>query len=80
MFKSEHGVLKHRTYLPVLRLYLKEGDIASALKVFQKMRDSSSVLLEPETYIQVVSAIAENGFFRYVWNRRILSLLTVMCF
>lgn len=38
--------------------------MASALKLYVKMRSGEAVHLKPETYIQLMSGIAENGFFR----------------
>jgi hypothetical protein len=43
---------------------LGQGDITSGLRLFKQMRDTPTVLLEAETYVQLISAIAEHGFFR----------------
>ena len=64
--KKTKDDIRLRTYLPVLRLYCEQGEISSALKLFKRMRDTPTVLLEPENYVLVLSAIAENGYFRYV--------------
>ena len=36
----------------------------SALKLYVKMKSGETVHMRPETYIQLISAIAEKGFFR----------------
>lgn len=30
------------------------------------MKDGEAVLLQPETYVQLIACIAESGYFRYV--------------
>ncbi len=55
---------KLRTYLPVLKLYCEQRNFNSALKLFKRMRDEPSVRLEPENYVLLISALAENGYFR----------------
>jgi len=56
--------LRLRTYEPVFRCYLENQEISSALKLYVKMKRDTTVFMKPETYIQLMSAIAENGFFR----------------
>jgi pentatricopeptide repeat protein len=55
--------IRLRTYQPILSLYLEQGDMASALSLFKRMRDIPSVISEPETYVQVIAALAEKGYF-----------------
>jgi hypothetical protein len=40
--------------------------VTSAFKLFVKMRQGASVQLQPETYVQLIACVAENGYFRYV--------------
>jgi pentatricopeptide repeat protein len=58
--------LHFRTYKPVFDAYLDRGDVTSAFKLFVKMRQGASVQLQPETYVQLIACVAENGYFRYV--------------
>ena len=60
----QNDELRLRTYDPVFRCYLDNKEISAALKLYVKMKSGESVHLKPETYIQLMSAIAENGFFR----------------
>jgi pentatricopeptide repeat protein len=55
---------RQRTYLPILRCYLEQGDISSALRLLKQMRSSPLCILESETYIQLLSTMAERGCFR----------------
>lgn len=63
-FKSSDGELRLRTFMPVLKHYCEQGDVASALSLFKRMRAIPTVYLEPETYVLVISTVAEKGFFR----------------
>lgn len=62
--KSED--LRLRTYAPVFQTYLDQGDVSSAFKLFVKMKHGEHVVLQPETYVQLIACVAENGYFRYV--------------
>lgn len=55
---------KLRTYLPVLKLYCEQANVASALRLFKRMRNEDSVRLESENYVLLLSTIAENGYFK----------------
>jgi len=55
--------LRLRGYMPVLRLYLELGDISSALRLYTKMRNMSTVYLDVEAYMHVIAGIAEHGYF-----------------
>ncbi len=64
-FASREGtVVRLRSYLPILNLYCQKGEISSAMRLFKRMRNIESVHLEPENYVMVISALAENGCFR----------------
>mmetsp|Transcript_57757 Transcript_57757/g.172392 ORF Transcript_57757/g.172392 Transcript_57757/m.172392 type:complete len:576 (-) Transcript_57757:1283-3010(-) len=65
-FESNGGALRLRTFMPVLKYYCEQGEVACALSLFGRMREISTVYLEPETYILMISTIAENGLFRQV--------------
>jgi len=58
--------LRLRTYGPIYQAYLDQGDVSSAFQLFVKMKGAENVLLQTETYIQLIACIAENGYFRYV--------------
>mmetsp|Transcript_17996 Transcript_17996/g.27510 ORF Transcript_17996/g.27510 Transcript_17996/m.27510 type:complete len:876 (+) Transcript_17996:496-3123(+) len=62
-FDDDNGVLRLRSYLPVLRLYCESGKVGEALRLFKKMHNTPTVVIEPETYVQLISAVAENGYF-----------------
>ena len=53
-----------RTYLPLLRFYLDQGNIGPSLRVIRKMLESDSVILDTDTYVQVIAGLAEHGVFR----------------
>ncbi|KAG7360143.1 protein-only RNase P [Nitzschia inconspicua] len=57
--------LRLRTYAPVFEAYLDRGDLASAFKLFVKMKQGQNVQLQPETYVQLIACVAENGYFRH---------------
>jgi hypothetical protein len=56
--------LRLRTYAPVYQTYLDQGDVSSAFKLFMKMKHCETVVLQPETYVQLIACVAENGHFR----------------
>jgi len=56
--------LKLRTFLPVLELYCRQGDITSALTLYRKMQRSPGVIFEAETHSVLIASVAENGYFR----------------
>uniref|UniRef100_A0A6U9X7K5 ribonuclease P n=1 Tax=Pseudo-nitzschia australis TaxID=44445 RepID=A0A6U9X7K5_9STRA len=58
--------LRLRTYAPIYQTYLDQGDVSSAFKLFVKMKEVENVLLQTETYVQLIACIAENGYFRTV--------------
>ena len=65
IFASKEGtVVRLRSYLPILSLYCQSGEVSSALKLFKRMRNTETVHLEPENYVMLISALAENGCFR----------------
>jgi hypothetical protein len=45
-------------------MYLDRGDVSSALRIFKRMRELPSVLLEAENYVHLIATVAECGFFR----------------
>jgi hypothetical protein len=68
--------MKQRTCLPILKQYLEQRNIAAALKLFSKMKNLPTVLLNDENYVQLIAAIAEAGFFRYgIIRRSVFGLL-----
>lgn len=56
--------LRLRTYAPIFQTYVDQGDVSSAFKLFVKMKESETVILQTETYVQLIACIAENGYFR----------------
>mmetsp|Transcript_43018 Transcript_43018/g.104137 ORF Transcript_43018/g.104137 Transcript_43018/m.104137 type:complete len:836 (+) Transcript_43018:76-2583(+) len=56
--------LRLRTYAPVYKAYLDAGDVPSAFNLFCKMKEGEFVILQPETYVQLIACIAEAGYFR----------------
>jgi hypothetical protein len=50
----------------VYETYIEQGDVSSAFKLFAKMKGGQNVVLLPETYVQLIACVAENGYFRYV--------------
>jgi hypothetical protein len=63
-FLQKKDDLRLRTYAPVYKAYLDDGDTSSAFNLFAKMKLGEFVLLQPETYVQLIACIAENGQFR----------------
>ena len=63
IYQSTLKNLRLRAYQPILKLYLDRGDVSSAMSLFKRMRETPSVILEAETYVQLIAAVAENGFF-----------------
>jgi hypothetical protein len=61
---SGENELRLRGYLPALRLYLELGDLSSALKLFNKMKNIATVHLDAETYVHLIAGFAEHGAFR----------------
>lgn len=62
--QSGNEELQLRTFLPIYRLHLENGDLPSALSLFKRMRDTPSVILDPESYVQLIAGIAEQGYFK----------------
>jgi pentatricopeptide repeat protein len=63
-FSQKDDDLRLRTYAPVYKAYLDEGDVTSAFNLFAKMKQGEHVILQPETFVQLISCIAEKGYFR----------------
>jgi hypothetical protein len=58
------GELRLRTCVPILDVYCRQnGDMASALKLYKKMKESSTVLLESEIFSMLISSLAAYGYF-----------------
>lgn len=55
---------KLRTYVPVLELYCRKGDMTSALRLYRQMQELSRVHFEPDTYAFLIGTLAEQGYFR----------------
>ena len=57
-------VSKLRTYTPILAYYCNEGsDLEAALRLFNQMRHSQGVRMDPTTYAMLLSSLASNGYF-----------------
>lgn len=56
--------LRLRAYTPVLRLYIEQRDMDSALRLYKRMLNMPLVHLEAETYLSLLAGLAENGYFR----------------
>ena len=76
---SGKEVLRLRTYLPILKLYCEKGDVSSALSLFKIMRNTPTVLLEPENYVLLIATLAENGIFRCVFSMLFSSRQNIFC-
>jgi hypothetical protein len=61
---SSSTALHLRAYSPLLRMYLEEGELGPALRVYKKMKDLSLVHLDADTYVSLIAGIAERGGFR----------------
>lgn len=48
----------------MFQCYLEQNDVSCAFNLYVKMKGDATVHLRPETYIQLMSAMAENGCFR----------------
>ena len=60
---EETVVMRLRAYTPILRLYLEEKDVSSALRIFRRMVDTPSVHLDADAFITLLTGLAENGCF-----------------
>ena len=60
---STTAELRLRAYTPVLLLHVALNDVASALKLYKRMRGTPLVHIEAETYVQILSALLERGYF-----------------
>jgi len=56
-------LIRLRTYIPILKYYCDNGELNHALSVFKQMQSTNGVILEPETYVLLLAAIAENRLF-----------------
>lgn len=55
--------LRLRTFQPILKQYLHQGDLRAALSLYSRMRADPNVNLDAESYVQVIATIAEKGYF-----------------
>ncbi|KAI2513845.1 Protein-only RNase P [Fragilaria crotonensis] len=60
--QSNLETLRLRTFQPILKLYIDRGEVSAAISLFKRMREAPGVVLEAETYVQLIAAVAENGF------------------
>jgi hypothetical protein len=60
---AEKMELPLRSYTPVLRLYLDQGTIAKALRLYKQMYKSPTVFLDYDTYMILLSGLASQGCF-----------------
>lgn len=58
------GDLRHRTTCPILKLYCEKGEVDSALRLYHRMRTSSRVKMDADTYCGFIASVAECGYFR----------------
>lgn len=56
--------LRLRAYTPILRLYLEQKNVRRALSIYKRMLRMPSICLETETYVTLISGLAENGCFQ----------------
>ena len=61
---SELTELRHRTYQPILKIFLDNNEMLDALLLFKRMQDTPTCKIEPETYVQVIASLAEHGHFQ----------------
>eukprot|EP00980_Cylindrotheca_fusiformis_P001717 scaffold388_cov114-Cylindrotheca_fusiformis.AAC.26 len=61
---AKNEELRLRTYAPVYKAYLDERDLSSAFHLFVKMKEGEHVVLQPETFVQLIACVAEQGYFR----------------
>lgn len=54
---------KLRTFQPVLEYYCSIGDASSILRLLKDMRASAGVIMDAETYAEIVGSLAKFGFF-----------------
>ncbi|KAL7569176.1 hypothetical protein ACA910_017002 [Epithemia clementina (nom. ined.)] len=63
--ESSTDTSKLRTFAPILSYYCHQSrDMASALRLFVKMRASRGVHLDAATYAMLLSSLASNGYFK----------------
>ena len=56
--------MRLRSYTPILRLFLEQGDVSSALSLYKRMRQKPSVQLDLETYTTLLAGLAARGCFQ----------------
>lgn len=62
---DEHaGDLHLRAYAPVLALYIEQGDMSASLALYTRMLEMPAVIMDVDTHINMITALAEHGFFR----------------
>lgn len=61
---NDEVLIRLRTYIPVFKNYCDAGNVPKALSVFDKMKNTDGVFLEPENYCMLLATLAENGCFR----------------
>jgi hypothetical protein len=62
-FQSNVENLRLRTFQPLLKEYLDSRNFPSALALLQRMRSIPSVLIEADTFVQIIARLMENGYF-----------------
>ena len=55
--------LCHRTTSRLLKLYCERGEMDSALRLYRRMRTTSSVRMDAATYDDFFAAVADNWYF-----------------
>ena len=61
---SKLDELRHRTYQPILKIFLDNNQMADALSLLRRMQETHTCRIEPETYVQVIASMAEHGHFQ----------------
>lgn len=60
--QSEEDI-RLRVYTPILRLYLEQGDVTSALQLYKRMRSMPLVHFDADTYVHLIAKLAAKGLF-----------------
>ena len=61
--KGGLGSSKLRTFAPILAHYCERHDMARALSLLEKMRQSEGVVMDSDSYALLLSALASQGYF-----------------
>lgn len=56
-------LLRLRNYMPLLRLYLENNDLSSAMRVYNIMKAMEGVHFDAEAYVNIIAELARYGRF-----------------